>query len=486
MDATSIPSSYEQTKQTVANAHLLSNEGRYEESIPMLRVAKDAFETMGCYIDVLHCHIMLAKDFFHIGDVKSAFQLVNEYEPLCARHQVAPDYTKLYPMLGLLYANRQQYEKAKSYFRESYLLGFKEQDYATAAHSLNLYASLTFNEQQFDETLAAVDLAIECIHRVSLSLPVELCCAKNLKIRALLAQHRLADAKHVFDSINGRDFYHSAAKELANTYNLYALYYTHLEEFEQAFRMQKQAVRLFREHEIKDYQLLATMLEQQLSIAKKLGNIDKILVTYEEYVAALKALLEYNANEEFALASANQQMAEIKEQAERDSLTGIYNRRYLEDTASQWIEQAHATSDNVTIVLFDIDKFKRINDTYGHLAGDHVIQYLATKCQKSVEDETTIVARYGGDEFVVVFKELTPLEGLERAENLFTLLSSLVVDFEKIHIPISISMGVAHTQVHDVYTFKKALQAADEALYASKQNGRGRLTVAQKKEGAVR
>lgn len=139
----------------------------------------------------------------------------------------------------------------------------------------------------------------------------------------------------------------------------------------------------------------------------------------------------------------------------------------------------------MTIVLFDIDKFKRINDTYGHLAGDHVIQYLATKCQKSVEDETTIVARYGGDEFVVVFKELTPLEGLERAENLFTLLSSLVVDFEKIHIPISISMGVAHTQVHDVHTFKKALQAADEALYASKQNGRGRLTVAQKKEGAV-
>ena len=63
MDATSIPSPYEQIKKTVDTAHLLSNEGRYEESIPMLRVAKMDFEAIGCYIDVLHCHIMLAKDF---------------------------------------------------------------------------------------------------------------------------------------------------------------------------------------------------------------------------------------------------------------------------------------------------------------------------------------------------------------------------------------------------------------------------------------
>lgn len=138
----------------------------------------------------------------------------------------------------------------------------------------------------------------------------------------------------------------------------------------------------------------------------------------------------------------------------------------------------------MTIALFDIDKFKRINDTYGHLADDQVIQYLATKCQKNVAEETTIVSRYGGDEFVLVFKQLTPLEGLERAESLFALLSSLVVDFEHIQIPISISMGVAHTQIHQLYTFKEALQAADEALYFSKQNGRGCLTVAKTKKEA--
>lgn len=482
MDTASSTTQYDHIKKTITKAYFLSNEGKYEESIPMLRVAKDDFLAIGCYVDMLHCHILLAKDYFHIGDLKSAFQLVNEYEPLCARHQVTPDYAKLYPMLGLLYANRQQFEKAKSYFRESYLLGFKECDYATAAHSLNLYAGLTFDEQLYDETLAAVDLALECLARVNITLPVDLCCAKNLKIRALLAQGNLTEAKNMFDSINGRDFYHSAAKELANTYNLYALYYTQLEEYEQAFRMQKQAVRLFREHQIKDYQLLATLLEQQLAIAKKLQNTQKTLTTYEEYVDALKALIEYNANEEFALASANQQMAEIKEQAERDSLTGIYNRRYLEDTASQWIKAAHMNKKNVTIALFDIDKFKRINDTYGHLAGDHVIQYLATKCQKNVVEETTIVARYGGDEFVLVFNDLTPLEGLERAESLFMLLSSLVVDFEDIQIPISISMGIAHTQIHHVHTFKDALQAADEALYVSKQNGRGRLTVAKTKK----
>lgn len=397
-------------------------------------------------------------------------------------HQVEPDYAKLYPMLGLLYANRQQFEKAKGYFRESYLLGFKESDYATAAHSLNLYAKLTFDEQQYDETLAAVDLAIECIARVHISLPVELCCAKNLKIRAFLAQNKLLEAKVVFESINGRDFYHSAAKELVNTYNLYSLYYSQLDEYEQAFRMQKQAVRLFREHDLKDYELLSLLLEQQLETAKKLSNVEKVLAPYEEYVDALKALIDYNAHEEFALASANQQMAEIKHQAERDPLTGVYNRRYLEDTASQWIQSAFDNNRNVTMALFDIDKFKRINDTYGHIAGDHVIQYLATKCQKNVAEETTIVSRYCGDEFVIIFSNVTPLEGLERAESLFMLLSSLVIDFENIQIPISISMGVAHTQFHQLQTFKSALKLADEALYLSKENGRGRLTVAKPKK----
>lgn len=468
---------YQQAQELVHEAYLRSTEGRYEESITMLRIAKNDFHNLGAYDAMLNSHILLAKDFFNIGDLKTAFQLVNEYESLCTRHQVNPDLTKLFPMLGLLYRYRQDFKKAKNYFREAYLLALKQYDYATAAYCLNLYADLSLADEQFHETLAATDLAIECSKRCPVSLPVDLCSAKNIKIRAYLAQGALANAKTIFESINGRDFYHSATKQLAITYNLYSMYYEQLKEYEQAFRMQKQAVRLVRESHMKDYEFAANLLEHQLQLAKKLAQPTKILATYEEYVSTLQALLDYNANEEFARATATQQMAEIKQQAERDYLTGVYNRRYLDEVAEQWAQQAVNSNKTITVAVFDIDKFKRINDTYGHLAGDAIIQALAKKCSQNVIAETTLVARYGGDEFVVVFQRRTPDEAVEQAQILFQQLCGLQVTYQDIVIDISISMGVAHT-TDTATSFKHIFEQADNALYASKENGRGRLTVA--------
>src|SRR5690606_33562063 len=175
-----------------------------------------------------------------------------------------------------------------------------------------------------------------------------------------------------------------------------------------------------------------------------------------------------------SLALANMGLREkLRNQALRDPLTGLYNRRYMEDCLQRFVRLAERENREVSIAMIDLDHFKQLNDEHGHAFGDAVLRDTAMAIVGSLR-ETDVVCRYGGEELVVILPDCNLERAADKAETLRLRVESL----SKTHgAPISASFGVASvpytsTGVMDL------LAAADAALYKAKQDGRNQVVAA--------
>jgi len=168
----------------------------------------------------------------------------------------------------------------------------------------------------------------------------------------------------------------------------------------------------------------------------------------------------------------------LRQQSIRDPLTGIFNRRYLEETLQREFSRARRLNQPLSIIMFDIDHFKAVNDSYGHEAGDVVLQSIARELQSIVRTED-IVCRFGGEEFVVVMPGMDFKKAAARASLILQAVRNLelLVGETKL-IKITMSAGVASFPSHGK-TPAEVLQAADQALFRAKKLGRDRVVEAE-------
>ena len=167
----------------------------------------------------------------------------------------------------------------------------------------------------------------------------------------------------------------------------------------------------------------------------------------------------------------------LREQSVRDHLTGVFNRRYMEEILERELLRAARKEFSLGIIMLDVDNFKRFNDSYGHAAGDAVLHGLSTLLRKHVRGED-IPSRYGGDEFIIILSDASPEVTMERAELLRTHTQHFNVQFEGQTLGrITLSLGVA-TFPNNGNTSKALLKAVDAALYRVKHEGRNRVAAA--------
>jgi diguanylate cyclase (GGDEF)-like protein/PAS domain S-box-containing protein len=165
--------------------------------------------------------------------------------------------------------------------------------------------------------------------------------------------------------------------------------------------------------------------------------------------------------------------SKLREQAIRDPLTNLFNRRYLEETLDRELSRASREKYPVCVIMMDIDHFKRINDTYGHEAGDLVLKSIAyTLSEQSRRGD--FACRFGGEEFVVAMPNIAMDVAYERAEMLRQLLTGLRVAFGYYNLSVTISMGIA-CYPENGQTRETILRAADQAMYAAKEAGRDHI-----------
>lgn len=163
----------------------------------------------------------------------------------------------------------------------------------------------------------------------------------------------------------------------------------------------------------------------------------------------------------------------LAEQAVRDPMTGLYNRRYLDETLEREVARARREGHPLSIVMLDVDHFKKLNDTYGHQAGDEVLKALAGLLRDNTRTED-VACRYGGEEFLVLLPSMPLDKACERAERWRNQLEQKTFYFGNFSLSVTASFGVS-SYPHHGKTPDDLTRAADAALYSAKHNGRNRV-----------
>ena len=195
----------------------------------------------------------------------------------------------------------------------------------------------------------------------------------------------------------------------------------------------------------------------------KLGNNDQIKIG--------NVLFKFLDRGSFEAATYEQ----LSNKSEKDPLTGVYNKGALVTKGNESFKRAKLLKVPLSIAVFDIDHFKKVNDTYMHAAGDYVLKEIAKVVQNKLIRLDDILARYGGEEFVVLLFGSNLQQGLEIGERLRATIESHTFTYEGKNLPITISVGVA-TKEPQMTTWEELFDRADSAMYASKNSGRNKVS----------
>ena len=168
--------------------------------------------------------------------------------------------------------------------------------------------------------------------------------------------------------------------------------------------------------------------------------------------------------------------AQTFDRASTDALTGANNRGALEEKGDDYFRQSRLIGAPLCVVTFDIDHFKKVNDTYGHQAGDYVLVELTALVGRGLTRGNDFFARSGGEEFTLLLLGSVKIQAIEIAERIRQTIEANQFIFEGTHIPITISVGLSEGLPSDT-SWSDIFRRADEALYSSKENGRNQVNV---------
>jgi diguanylate cyclase (GGDEF)-like protein len=168
---------------------------------------------------------------------------------------------------------------------------------------------------------------------------------------------------------------------------------------------------------------------------------------------------------------------ELTEKAMKDALTGAFTKGALLEKGPEAMKRSDFLKEELSVVVFDIDFFKKINDTYGHPCGDYVLKHLAHVVGTKLVRANDYFARYGGEEFVILLSGAAMTRAMDVAERVRSTVQATEFEFEGHKIPVTVSLGVA-SRIPTETEWDDLFQRADDALYVSKRNGRNRVTAA--------
>lgn len=165
---------------------------------------------------------------------------------------------------------------------------------------------------------------------------------------------------------------------------------------------------------------------------------------------------------------------QLFEMANRDGLTGLYNHRYFQETLFNDFQRAIRYKESLSCIMFDIDHFKKFNDTYGHQTGDVILKALGKLIEKLMR-RSDLAARYGGEEFALILYHTTINNAVITAERLRKSIEKHKFKSEDLILNVTISMGVASYYHPDIQDAKTLIECADKALYKAKEEGRNKV-----------
>ncbi|MCL1866692.1 MAG: GGDEF domain-containing protein [Oscillospiraceae bacterium] len=204
----------------------------------------------------------------------------------------------------------------------------------------------------------------------------------------------------------------------------------------------------------------------------------KFLKLAKEYGRLLRQIRRATKVHDKTTGALNTKKVELQGKVNVDALTGIYNRRFFEESLSKLKESLSINGGRLSLLMLDVDNFKKFNDTYGHVEGDECLKIVATSIKECIMRQDDFVARYGGEEFAVVLANTDKAGARKIAEDILVNLRSKNVPHEKNNAAPCVTISIGGTTVFPKEGDDESdyIKVADDALYKSKQNGRNQYT----------
>lgn len=430
-------------------------------AIEQFQALYDAYVQLGDYTLAMECYVQLAYVYYNVGNLPKMLALTNDYEGLCAEYRIPINKRLYYPLVAEQYIRLGNEQKALHYRKlaalEAQKIVEREQ---TDEHARNYFVNAKLYAGQLSRVgkLKEAEAVLQNMARYFSLLPAE-----NFNRPEYLAQYAFVCIQQKKRE-QAAHFIERMKKEPLLNHPAYVRGRAHLCIIQMAFWQldaQYERIRAYGEVEIPKFTDIFTVYKNivQTFLQYAIESKDRsfLIVAKQFEIDVLKRELKLNVMPELA----KRKLEDLQQIANEDTLTHCYNRRYLQHTVERWLNEKK----NVTLALFDVDRFKQLNDTHGHLVGDALLLYMSDTAQTFC-DTSTFIARYGGDEFVVASTASS-----EAAKAIFAALNGAQWQHEDISLTLSISMGIATGKA---CSYMQLFEQADAAMYKAKET-RGTL-----------
>ncbi len=474
---------------------------QFNRCLKVYRVIYDISGLIGTNLNIGLMHTEL-------GDYSKAFEYYFQCVEMC---EGDPDYEAIlataFLNIGVAYERMGDTGKALEYYFNGLDLYIKHGNTLSIGRSYANIASVYLAKGEMDKSLEYASKSLAIAEEED---------ASSEKAHAYLLLGLVFEKKSDYEKsleffLKSKDIVEKLGEKHNVIYAYYGLsnVYKELGEYEKAFEYIEKGVGLSRDigakhTEIEGYKSLAEFyennsdLESSLECYKKYWELKEEVIGDEaaDKIAHLQVMHEVEKkekeaeihrlkNEELVIEIEERKKAEkaLKESEEKfrklsieDPLTGVFNRRYFFDQAERFITRANADGNNLCLAIIDIDHFKRINDTYGHMAGDYVLKELAGTIIEYIRP-SDILARYGGEEFSLLLTDVSCENTLNTMERIREAIGGHGFVFGEETIGITISAGIAALDEAGDGGKKidELLKQADERLYEAKESGRNKV-----------
>lgn len=450
-------------------------EGKYRETIEkgyiLLEKAKRGDDAKA----VLSAYLNIAASYYFIGDIEEAFRCLEPYKEVCELKGDEADYLSLYHVLFLLYEYNKDYTQAKETLWKTIQMGERLQKYRLISVTYSNMSHLYLMEQRFVEALEAANKALAYAEQSKTLEPIRWVRIKMNVVKAQIGLLNYIDSGDLLDELLSNPILDEFKSEKAQYLSIKGSWYAGQKFYKEAFATYTEARELAESY--KDMKLLHTIEKERCRLCELLEDVQLGYMVQKQYIQLLTDI----HHSELALAALKldikHNIVKYERKANTDYLTGLYNRRHIEITANQWLVKAAAAHEKVLCLAFDIDDFKSINDSNGHLVGDEAIKLVSQACS-SVFREEDLVGRYGGDEFVILIKGASLEIGEKKAMQLQEALAAIRIEDGLLSTPLTISVGISDNLNGKVKSFKELFHMADTCLFKAKQNGKNQIVIA--------
>lgn len=451
--------------------------------------AQRIFEQAGLKADAEANLFSIAVAYRRMGELTKAAEYLKQQEAIAKTKHKADDLIAIYSNYGFIHEEKGEFDAAENDFKRAIELSKRKNSRTSLGSSRLALASILVQTQRYTTALRTLQQA-----RSDLSVdgPIE---ESNQALLALYSGQAKAGLRQHREALKE---YASADAALRNSENLRyqaMLYQARSESYEalsdhadalaelKRYLVTQQALTdktrseqtLFLQHQ---FDASRRDLENQRLNAEKLlrdQEVENLIKSRRWQWAAMALAAVLLVLLSVLVARQILRMRRLQVLALTDSLTGLANRRRIERFANEQIEQSLAQKRTFTVITLDIDYFKRLNDTYGHIAGDQVLARVATACQQALR-AFDVIGRTGGEEFLAVLPRSHLAQGAQVAERLRASVSELDLNDIAPGLKVSVSMGVAEFKTED-RDLKELVRRADNALYRAKANGRDRIEI---------